>query len=156
MKFTRLAKCWNPGFALFRGGFVEESISSHKEAIRLDPLDLDAYRNLAIILNATEGYREAAAISILGLKNGPNHSGLLNTHGFALWKLGDTARASAEFKKAISAAPDFDRPYLNLARMLADTARPDDAMAVLGALLQRMPGHPQALEQIEKLRSGNP
>ena len=144
------------GFALFRGGFVEESISSHKEAIRLDALDLDAYRNLAIILNATEGYREAAAISVRGLKNDPNHSGLLNTHGFALWKLGDTARATGEFKKAISAAPDFDKPYLNLARMLADTARPDDAMAALGALLQRMPGHPQAMEQVEKLRLGNP
>ena len=26
----------------------------------------------------------------------------------------------------------------------------------LGALLQRMPGHPQAMEQVEKLRSGNP
>ena len=94
--------------------------------------------------------------SIRGLKNDPNHSGLLNTHGFALWKLGNTARAAGEFKKAISTAPDFDKPYLNLARMLAETARPDDAMTALGALPQRMPGHPQALEQIEKLRSENP
>ena len=152
------------GLALFRSGEVEESILAHEEAIRLDPLDLDAHRNLAIILISSGDHRRAAAISEAGLsaglksglENSPVQAGLLNTHGMALWKLGEKTRAEGELKKAIAADPGFDRPYLNLSRLLVEQGRAREATAVLGALLQLVPGHQQAAEMLQQLESSKP
>jgi Flp pilus assembly protein TadD len=83
-------------------------------------------------------------------------AGLLNTHGMALWKLGEKTRAEGELKKAIAADPGFDRPYLNLSRLLAEQGKNREAAAVLGALLQLAPGHQQAAEMIQRLQSSKP
>ena len=144
------------GLALFRSGAIDESIGAHEDAIRLDPLDLDSYRYLAIILNASGNYRKAAALSVRGLEKNADHAGLLNNHGFALWKLGEKAEAAEELKKSIAADPGFDKPYLNLARLLVETDRAGEAMVVLGALLQRMPGHRQAAAMLDEIQPGNP
>ena len=83
-------------------------------------------------------------------------AGLLNTHGMALWKLGENARAEEELKKAIAAERGFDRPYLNLSRLLVEEGRAGEAIAVLGALLQIAPGHQQAAEMLQQLQSSRP
>ena len=81
---------------------------------------------------------------------------MLNTHGMALWKLGEKTRAEGELKKSIAADPGFDRPYLNLSRLLVEQGRTREATAVLGALLQLVPGHQQAAEMLQQLESSKP
>ena len=144
------------GFALFRKGDVDGSIGAHEDAIRLDPLDLDAYRNLAIILNTSGDYRQAATISARGLEKNDGHAGLLNTHGMALWALGEKTKAEGELKKSVAADPGFDRPYLNLAGLLKELGRPGEAAGVLSALLEAIPGHRQAAGMLRELQPERP
>ncbi len=74
----------------------------------------------------------------------------------ALWALGEKTKAEGELKKAVVADPRFDRPYLNLAGLLKELGKPGEAAGVLSALLEAIPGHPQASEMLRELQPGRP
>ena len=93
---------------------------------------------LAIVLLATgraEAARQAAAV---GLERQPAHAHLLNVYGMACAGVGENGAAIAALEKAIAAEPAFDRPYLNLAKLLAGTGeRPRAAAARSGGSTSR-------------------
>jgi tetratricopeptide (TPR) repeat protein len=137
------------GYARYLLGDLEEAVASHRRALEIDPLDLDAPLNLAIILIAAGEFAEAKRVSERGLERDPGHAGLHNARGMALKGLGETAAAIDELRKAKAADPRFDRPYLNLARLLFERGEPQGAREVLERLLSVLPDHPAAREMLK-------
>ena len=140
------------GFALYRVGQHEESVRRYRLALELDPLDAETSYGLAVQQIAS-GELEAALATIAdGLGVDANHAGLHNARGMAHGLRGDDREATAAFRQSIRLAPDIDRPYLNLARLLAERGRPGEAKQVLQELIGLQPNNPVARELLEQLR----
>jgi Flp pilus assembly protein TadD len=66
--------------------------------------------------------------------------------------LGERAEAMSSLEKSIAAAPRFDRPYTNLARVLLEDGKKAEAERVLRKLLEVAPEHPVAREMLEQVK----
>jgi Flp pilus assembly protein TadD len=81
----------------------------------------------------------------------PVYPEALNNLGILYLKTQRRDEAVASFEESIRVAPDFDQPYLNLARVHAIEGNPERARAVLRELLKHHPDHTQAKKMLEEL-----
>jgi len=65
----------------------------------------------------------------------------------------DYASAEAQFKTCIRVAPNFDQPYLNLARLYVMQNDKEKAREALLELLRVQPQHQGAQQALEMLKS---
>lgn len=75
--------------------------------------------------------------------------------GNALWISGDREGAIAAYKQALSAHPASVRAHANLASVLLEQGRIDEAEAHLRAARQLLPNHPQVASLAERIRRAN-
>jgi Flp pilus assembly protein TadD len=76
----------------------------------------------------------------------------LNNLGVLFGREQDYAKAEEQFRTCIRVAPNFDQPYMNLARLYASSNDKQHAREVLQELLQLQPqneGAKQALEMLQ-------
>jgi Tfp pilus assembly protein PilF len=59
--------------------------------------------------------------------------------------------AVASFEQAVQASPDFDQPYLNLARVHLIERDKDAARVILQKLLIQKPNHAAALQMLSEI-----
>ncbi|OHB64328.1 MAG: hypothetical protein A2Y77_12775 [Planctomycetes bacterium RBG_13_62_9] len=91
-------------------GRNEESAKLNRKIIELDPNSVEAINNLAWILCEKEkaeeqSYQEALALAEKGLKTVPDYMDLLDTRGFAYYRLGDFEKAASDFARCIELYP---------------------------------------------------
>ena len=77
----------------------------------------------------------------------------LNNLGVLFVRAKNYASAETEFKTCIQAAPKFDQPYLNLARLYVMQNDKEKAREALQELLRVQPEHPGAQQALEMLKS---
>ncbi len=143
------------GFAYFSAGRRALAIETLRQAIAIDARSIESHRLLAIFL-ISEGYFEDAERSArAGLAIDPEHVGLRNALAMSLRGSERTTDAIAELERLIESVPEFDRPYLNLARIHAEDGRIEDAKRTLERLLKTMPGHPAAVDGLRQLGGGS-
>ena len=133
------------GNALYMGGRYAEAAECYREAIRLQPLHVDAINNLGASLaelgrldDAIACYREAIR--------------LLPTFASAYYNLGNALRAADRLDEAIAAyaqslrlQPDSFQAHTNLGLALFRSRRFTEAMASYRRALEIKPGYPTAL-----------
>jgi Flp pilus assembly protein TadD/peroxiredoxin len=82
----------------------------------------------------------------------PRNVTALNGRGAIAMRNGDTESAMKDFRSCIEIAPDFDRPYLNVAALLLKDHRTQEAHDLLAGYIQKHPDNQeiqQALVQVD-------
>ena len=83
----------------------------------------------------------------------PDYPEALNNLGVLFVRAKNYASAEAQFKTCIRVAPNFDQPYLNLARLYVMQNDKEKAREVLLELLRVQPQHRGAQQALEMLKS---
>jgi serine/threonine protein kinase/tetratricopeptide (TPR) repeat protein len=108
-------------------GRFEEASQNLQKALQLDPLNADAYRELAKAYERTGKLKEAESTYMNAVAVRPGYWGTHNDFGGFYYRLGRYAEAEKEFRTVVELTPDNARGYSNLGAMAYSQKRYDDA-----------------------------
>ncbi|TGN18925.1 tetratricopeptide repeat protein [Leptospira idonii] len=137
------------GNAYFLKGNYGESENSFRKSVGL----LDGYPNgylgLANVYIKKKNYSECLKTVSFALKKNPRNAELKNKQGICEWKWGEPGKATLSFQDAGNWDKNFFEPKINLAYVLLDQGRNEEALEVL----KKAESHPQAKkEEIKKAK----
>lgn len=126
------------------------------EALLVDtPDDPELLNNLANVLLLQKAYPQAAAAAERALAAAPNHAGVIDTLGWALFHQGQTDRALQLLRDARLRLPTDPTVRYHLAAVLTKAGRREEARTELADLLARTPrfeGSEQARSLLQSLQ----
>jgi tetratricopeptide (TPR) repeat protein len=141
------------GWAAFQQGRWSEARQALEEVLALDPRHADALRLLAET-HARSGDREAAAAALESLlQDQPAQPAVWCRLGELKEDQGQLADAVACLAKATALEGDHVQAHYNLARLLRQLGRRDEALSCLQQALQAGKAAPTLLAQILQLRA---
>ncbi len=115
-----------------RGGDMSAAEPAYREAIRRDPSLAAAKNNLAMVLvQSGNGSDEALRLAEAAVTAEPENTAYLDTLAAAQAVEGQTDAAVQTMQKVIGLEPTTKLWYENLARILREADRPDEAQQVL-------------------------
>ncbi len=129
---------------LLAQGQSAEAEKELRTALRLDPLFVPSYVNLADLARSTKGEKEAEGVLRDGLGKVPDSAALQHALGLALVRQQRAPEGLAALARAAELAPEEPRFGYVHAVALHDLGQPDEARAVLQRLLARAPGERDA------------
>jgi tetratricopeptide (TPR) repeat protein len=120
-------------------GRNEESMRLNRRILQVDPNNVIAMNNLAWMLcekeNQPELYKEALALTEKGLRIVPDYMDLLDTRGYAFYRLGEFDKAQSDFARCIDLyppnSPSAATPRFHLALTYAAVGRRAEALEQL-------------------------
>ncbi|MDR3416939.1 MAG: tetratricopeptide repeat protein [Nevskia sp.] len=118
-----------------------DAFGHYQAAVDLNPKDLDARAALARLLVLGGAPEKAVEVAEPGLAQDPNNAQLLTARGAARAKLGDMKSAVQDAENAVRLAPEDDYAVSLLAALYRTQDRTDDAVKVVTAALERLPGN---------------
>ncbi|GBF50858.1 TPR-repeat-containing lipoprotein [Leptospira ryugenii] len=137
------------GTAYFLKGTFSESETSFRKSISLQDNHIPAYLGLCNLYIKKNQYADCQKVSELGLTKSPRNAELKNKLGICQWKWGQSPKAILSFQDASSIDPNFFEPKINLAYLLIDLGRNDEALEAL----KKAESHPHAdKEAIQKAK----
>jgi Flp pilus assembly protein TadD len=83
----------------------------------------------------------------------PRNVTALNGRGAILLRDGDIQSATRDFEQCIQIAPDFDRPYLNMAAVFFNSGRLQQAHDLLAGYLQQHPDNQEVKDVLAQVDS---
>ena len=107
------------GEALAKANRYEEAEAVFMQCMDLDAGYAPAYIDLSELYGRTRQYGKALGVLMTIEPRIPNDPQLLNNFGTTYWGMGDTAKASAYYQKALAVAPGFDLARENLIKLRA-------------------------------------
>lgn len=124
-------------------GRNEEAARLDRQVLTLDPQNVIALNNLAWILcdgtHDAAQYREALTLAQKGLQVVPDYVDLLDTRGYAYYRLGDYEKALADFQRCVELyptnSPSAATPQFHMAMTCDAMKRRTDAVEHLRATL---------------------
>ena len=127
------------GMMMQDAGRNEESVRLNRQILQIDPNNVIAMNNLAWILcdgeNPPDLYQEAFALAEKGLRIVPDYVDLLDTRGYAFYRLRDFDKAMSDFARCIELyppnSPSSATPRLHLAMTYAGMKRKAEALEQL-------------------------
>ncbi len=114
-------------------GRHSEAVTKYQEALRLDPENRRAIVGLGRLYHQLGNYQEAIAIYQQGVRRLGNDPVLLNDLGLCFARLGKPQPAIEAIQAAIEARPESDLYRNNLAAVLIESDRVDEAVQMLTA-----------------------
>ena len=136
------------GMFYFNRGDAAKGEEELKAAIRLEPLFIPAYVNLADLYRARDGNAEGERILRAGLQLRPKSGMLHHALGLALVRLKRTDAALVELERATALEPGNPRFAYVYAVALHSTGRGEEAVAKLKKALQTSPNDRDILAAI--------
>ncbi|MCG6146713.1 tetratricopeptide repeat protein [Leptospira levettii] len=131
------------GNAQLLNGKLKESEESFKKSISLSDTNANAYVGLCNVLIQTHNYSECLKTSKQALQKVPKNAEIRNKQGICEWKWGEVKKATLSFQDASAWDPNFIEPKMNLAYVLIDSGRFDEALDVL----KKAESHPKAKKE---------
>jgi protein O-mannosyl-transferase len=131
----------NLGVVLYRQKRFEEAAAHYAEALRLNPVYIDAYNNLARVLSRQGKNEAAAAIYAAALRLDPGHVDAHDELGVVLFRQGKLEEATAHFTAAARLDPGDAGARVNLGLVLSRQGKLEEAAARFAAALRLDPGH---------------
>ena len=126
------------GNALRAAGRAADAQDSYQRAIALDPNGAAAHHNLALLLCERGDFAGALASARRAVELDPGLAEAHNTLGNALRGLRQFPAAEAALRRAVQLEPSAER-YTNLANVLADLGRSEEAERGYQRALERQP-----------------
>jgi tetratricopeptide (TPR) repeat protein len=115
-----------------------------RRVLALQPERVEALVNLANLLRANGNSQGVETLLAPALARNPQSAELWLTLGSAYREMGDAARAETHWREALRLKPDYPVALGNLADLLADAGKVDEALALYDRALKREPGNAQA------------
>jgi len=127
------------GMMMQNAGRNEESVRLNRQMLQIDPNNVIAMNNLAWMLcereNQPELYQEALALTEKALTIVPDYMDLLDTRGYAFYRLADFDKARSDFARCIDLyppnSPSAATPRFHLALTYAAVKRRAEALEQL-------------------------
>ena len=144
----------NLGAAFWRNGEFEQAIEQYKQAVAIQPGSAEMQVNLGNALARNGDWAGAIVCyeAALGAEHDPVKAAKVrNNLGGALEKIGKSDEAFEQFTKAVQINESYPEAHCNLARMLAQQGRREEAVAHLKEALRLRPGYEQAKEGLREL-----
>lgn len=131
--------CRMRGNSFLQGGKLSEAAESYRQAIALNPRDIDACTNLGFVLCEMKRFDDAAIALRQATVIDPNGCDALYMLGTLSEVKGDFAEAIAHFSRALELKPDFDICRRDLCRALFRCGNVAEAAATIERGLSRNP-----------------
>jgi protein TonB len=129
-------------YLLLRGpDRTAEAIDTLKEAIRLNPRDLEAVLTLGSVYSKTQRYAEAVELYQDAIKQNPS-IGMYIELGNVYDLMGATDRAEDAYKQGIQAIPSQVEGYLALGGLYSKLGRHAEAIETLKIAAAKAPSYP--------------
>jgi len=148
------------GKAYLRVHDLENGVKAMEEAGRMNPTDLDNFRNLGTayleLRRASEAEKAFKAILVQDDRYAAAYNGL----GLVAIQRGDGDAARASFQKAVEYGPEEVEPLLNLGLLYQKTGNRPQALRYFEMFLEKAPREsygdilPEVREAIKELRQG--
>ncbi|MDA0875665.1 MAG: tetratricopeptide repeat protein [Bacteroidetes bacterium] len=115
----------------------------YQEAVRLGPDHLRFMDKLGVALTQAGRASEAAAVFDRLIAANPKFEAGWNNRGFLFLLQGDLERAESDFRAALKLDPALEQAQANLASILINTGRPEEARPLVDDLVERHPQNPE-------------
>lgn len=127
--------------ALARNGDAE---AAYRKSMELGPNDPKPYVNLATLLERTGRANDAIEVAARSVELAPGLAATHNALGNAYRGAGDIDEAVRHFETAREVDPEAIDPVTNLAAVMEETSRLEQAIELCDSVLARIPGQPAA------------
>jgi tetratricopeptide (TPR) repeat protein len=140
----------------------DEAAESFKQAIKLDPNDIESLYNLGLILSETRSDPESLNAALENFQKAivaqPRFAEAHFSAGNVLYKQGKVEEAIASFRKAVEMDPRHARAYNNLASLLGSKGEKEEPLRLYQAAIQLDPNYMEAYRNLAEafLRANNP
>lgn len=132
-------------------GRHDKAVEAYRAALKEDPADREALKNLILALTRVGRHDEAVSLAAEDLTVAPDLADALSLLDEACKLAGQPDRATSELVAAARRAEDHG-VCLKLCRLLADRGRLAEAAEVLSELVARQPDNLEAVQLTAKLR----
>ncbi len=132
-------------------GRVDDAESLLKRAIAAEPSQAEFHRALAMLYDEQKELDLAKSEFEEGVRLDPQNAEMLNGLGVILMQMGASNQAMEYFRKCKEIAPDFDRPYLNMAALYLKADRIKEAHDLLSEYLAKVPDDPDVLQALQEV-----
>jgi Tfp pilus assembly protein PilF len=136
----------NLGYALLLTGRPQEARDRYERALKLQPDLPEALNNLGLILGQQGDLAGAEPCFRKALQKRPGYGEAANNLALVLINRGQADEAIQLLQAFLAAHPSAESTYVTLAKVYLASNRRGDGMDTIERLLQRNPGHAQALE----------
>lgn len=133
-------------------GHADEARALLANAIAVDPRQAELHQGLALLYVEQQDWNHAESEFAKAFALEPENPEMVNGLGMVLMQEGKFAQAMEYFERCTHIAPDFDRPFLNMAVLHLAGGEPQKAHAILSEFLKRHPENKeirQALTEVD-------
>ena len=123
-----------------------------RRALEVDSGDAEAANKLGLVLAKQGLLTEARPLFQQAIESKRDYAEAINNLAVLYLRSGQVNDAAAALRFGIEQAPDFETFYMHLARIHVERGDFAQAREVLGALLQRKPGHEAATKVLTQIR----
>ena len=120
-------------------------------AIAADPNNADFHFALGMLLAGENKFEEARNELERAVQLRPIDPVALNNYGVVLLRLDKISEAFECFDRCLRMAPDYDRPFLNIASIYQQRGQRQQAQDVLKSFLQRHPDNTELAQALQSL-----
>ena len=144
----------NRAVALYQLGQGDQAIAELEAVVAEHPRHADAYNNLAAIAIHRRDWPEVVRRSRQALGLDPGMAPSWNNLAVGLEEDGQLAEAERAYRRALDRAPDYWQARFNLAVLLRKDERFAEAASELEAVIEALPGMPEAHRELGELYAG--
>lgn len=129
----------------FQAGRLPEAEQAYRQAIAKFPSFLRAYKNLGIVYVQAARYEEATTMLLKAVELGGQGADVYGMLGFAYLNRGDAVSSLRAYEHALFFQPDSRDWRMGKVQCLMNLNRHDDAIAMIGQLVEQFPGQRELL-----------
>ena len=124
-----------------------------RAAVEAEPSSAQLHVEFGMFLAGQGDFAQAKEEFASALRLQPQNVTALNGRGAISLRAGDTQSATRDFEQCIQLAPDFDRPYLNMAAVLFNSGHLQQAHDLLASYLQKHPDNQEVKDVLAQVDS---
>jgi tetratricopeptide (TPR) repeat protein/peroxiredoxin len=129
----------------------DDALRILRAAVHAEPSSAQLHVELGMFLAGRGELNQAGEQFATALRFDPKSAPALNGRGAIALQQGDTASATGDFQQCMQMDPDFDRPYLNMAAVLFNTGRRQEAHDLLAGYLRKHPDNDQVKDVLAQV-----
>lgn len=133
-------------------GQLEKAQEAIEAAIKVDPTDAEFHFALGMLLASQDKFEDARVELQRAVEFRPGDPVALNNLGVVFLRLNKLTDASQCFERCLRMAPDYDRPFLNVASIYQQQGQPQKAQEVLRDFVSRHPDNAELSQALQSLK----